>query len=111
MAGLRKPLRQAREPRIQCTQFAAAASHATVPSGVCNVPMQRGSGAVTPEEIRTVEEDAASGKPVAAAAAQGVIRLFDVPGRRPAHRSFVPLTPNERLALACRASDWPEAQI
>ncbi len=66
---------------------------------------------MTPAEIRTIEEYAASGQPVPAEVAQGVIRLFDVLGRRWQTAAFEPLTPNERLALACRASAWPEERI
>jgi hypothetical protein len=70
-----------------------------------------GSQAHEPEEIRQIQEYAASGQPLSAEAAQGVIRLFDLLGRRRRAGAFVPLTPNERLALACRASAWPEERI
>lgn len=67
---------------------------------------------MTPEEIRQIEEYAASGQPVSAEAAQGVIRLFDRFGRRRrAVAAFLPLDRNEQLALACRASAWPEERI
>ncbi|HZQ37750.1 MAG TPA: hypothetical protein VFD32_17595 [Dehalococcoidia bacterium] len=66
---------------------------------------------MSPEEIRQMQEYAASGQPLSAEATQGVIRLFDLLGRRRSVGSFMPLTPYERLALACRAADWPEQRI
>ncbi|HLZ71992.1 MAG TPA: hypothetical protein VKV26_18970 [Dehalococcoidia bacterium] len=66
---------------------------------------------MTPDEIREIEQYAASGQPVTAEAAQGVIRLFDLLARHRSTASFVPLDPNERLALACRAAQWPEERL
>ena len=66
---------------------------------------------MTPEEIQQIEEFAASGQPVSSDIAQGVLRLFDRFDRHRSTGSFVPLAPNERLALACRASAWPEERI
>ncbi len=73
--------------------------------------MHQGAGATSPEEIRQIEEYASSGQPISAEAAQGVIRLLDLLGRRWPVGAFLPLTPNERLALACRASAWPGQRI
>src|SRR5690349_16179869 len=66
---------------------------------------------MTLDEVREIEEYAASGEPLSAEAAQGVIRLFDLFGRRRPVGSFLPLTPNERLGLAGRASEWLEQRI
>lgn len=66
---------------------------------------------MTPEEIREIQAYAASGQQLSTEAAQGVIRLFDLLAQRRPTSTFVPLTPNERLALACRAAEWPEERI
>ena len=66
---------------------------------------------MTPEELRQFEEYAASGQPVSTEAAQGVLRLFELLGRLRPAAAFVALTPNELLALSCRASAWPEERI